>query len=227
MRKFGFLMIEALKSAPHLNNTVSLPPPGPPVSVNYRHWPVGISVYHFGITYFGIVIVIRSSLCADRRRLNKRIFSVVAGSCCQISVHIAAVSECWNCWSWQDGPWKYETKKGQTKNPVDYCVLVLALALALVPWEGTLVSSLREQKPPPPHCKRGGEFYHALRRCLGFLPSRAEASPPTLQKRGRILLHSEKGPWFPLTEASLPKLKEGDNSIMHWEERERERETYR
>ena len=44
--------------------------------------------------YFGIVIVIRISLYADRRRLNKRIFSVVAGSCCRISVHIAAVSEC-------------------------------------------------------------------------------------------------------------------------------------
>ena len=29
--------------------TVSLPPPLP-VSVNYRHWPVGTSVYHFGIT---------------------------------------------------------------------------------------------------------------------------------------------------------------------------------
>jgi hypothetical protein len=40
------------------------------------------------------VIVITSSVYADRRRLDKRIFSVVAGSCFRISVHIAAVREC-------------------------------------------------------------------------------------------------------------------------------------
>jgi len=54
------------------------------------------------------------------------------------------------------------------------------------------------------------------RRHLGFHPSREEASPPTLQKRGRILSCAEKAPWFPpLTSRSLPPhtAKDGENSV--------------
>jgi hypothetical protein len=82
------------------------------------------------------------------------------------------------------------------KNTVDCCVLVLA-----APW---------------PWC---------LERHLGFLPSLSEASPPILQKRGRILCalrrerereererrESEKREREERAEASPPK-KEGENS---------------
>ena len=78
-------------------------------------------------------------------------------------------------------------------------------------------------KPPPQYCKRGGEFYHALR----GLPSLAEASPPTLQKRGRILSCSEKAPLFPLVIRSIPPQTANYlvlSALRRLRERERERE---